>query len=93
MSDIQTEEAKSIVESVLTVHSKVLGQRKNTHWIERCKERQGVDVSDPDIRHEVLKEIKAAIHENEDCMTKSLRDPDRYIVTLEDGSHVILVRD
>ena len=52
-----------------------------------------MDVSDPMIRQEVLKEIKAAIIENEDCITRSEKNPDRYIVTLIDGSHMILVKD
>ena len=52
-----------------------------------------MNVSDPIIRQEVMKEIKVAILDNEDCIKRSEKNPDRYIVTLHDGSHVILVKD
>ena len=70
------------------------GQKSNTHWIERANERQGAQVSDPAIRKKILQEIKSAIQENNHhCVTKSTKDENRFIVRLNDGSHVVVARN
>ena len=54
--------------------------------------RDGVDLNVPEIKQAILAELKTAIKEDSDNVVQSKNKPDRFWVTIKDGSHLVVAR-
>jgi formylmethanofuran dehydrogenase subunit D len=46
----------------------------------------------PEIKQAILAELKTAIKEDSDNVVPSKKGPDKFLVTIKDGSHVVVAR-
>ena len=93
MSDGLSFQTATTNKSLLTVHSKALDQKYNEHWKDRAKERAGIDLNMPEIKRDILDQLKTSIEkDSHKYVTQSKKNPDRFIVTINDGSHVVVAR-
>ncbi|KAL4432092.1 hypothetical protein ABPG74_014346 [Tetrahymena malaccensis] len=68
------------IKSLLTVHSRLQGQKTNNHWKDRLKERSSIEIKDQKMKESILKEIKEALKKGGSRIIQSRENPDRYLV-------------
>ena len=81
---------KETIISFLTVHSRAKDQLENTHWQDRLNERGNYDLSDENLKSEVLQELKQIMLKHPDNIQKSQKCDDRFLVTGKGGLHFVL---